>query len=56
MTRTGGIAVAAVIVAVLMLSGKESTTAVLDAEAVATTVKVLPLAIVTSYVRDALSR
>jgi hypothetical protein len=54
MAHAGGIAVA--IVAALLLSGTGSIGPMLHAEAVATSVKVLPLEIVTSLVKDALTR
>lgn len=54
MAHAGGIAVA--IVAALLLSGAGSTGPTLHAEAVATSVKVLPLEIATSVIREALTR
>ena len=56
MARAGWIAVAVAIAAAVALSGTESSGPMLQSEAVATTVKVLPLEIVTSLVRDALTR
>ncbi len=56
MIRAGGIAAAIVVAAAVALSGTESAGPAGHAEAVATTVKVLPLDIVTSLVRDALTR
>jgi hypothetical protein len=56
MAREGWIGVAVATAVAVALSGTESTGPTLRAEAVATSVRVLPLEIVTSVIRDALTR
>jgi hypothetical protein len=56
MIRAGGIAAAIVVAAAMALAATESTGPVHHAETMATTVNVLPLAIVTSFFTEALTR